>query len=212
MGNPYFVTLTKKTVTADDLESSIALMDRTWRQILHSDAGKRRKISGIRKSECTVRPNNHYHFHYHVIVDGEEAADWLVKSWCSRLQDVTDIKGQDYRSANEDSLKEIFKYFTKLLISNKNGDKEFYSTRNMDVIFQAMKNKRVIQPFGKIRGVKGNNAYVSRVYDMLESGYNTWTWKENDWYDMDGKPLTNYQPTEKFRELVESLNYKKRKK
>lgn len=209
MNQPYFVTLTKKTVPQEQLEESIALMDSTWRRILHSDAGKRRKINGIRKSECTVRPNNHYHFHYHVIVEGKEAAEWLVDSWLSRLSDVADIKAQDFKPADENSLKEIFKYFTKLLTNNSIGDKEFYSTTSMDVVFQAMKRKRVIQPFGNVKAVKDDIDLSNRVYDLLESGYNTWTWKDNDWYGMDGNPLTGYEPNEKFRQLIDKLNPKK---
>lgn len=203
---PYFVTLTKKTVSANELSGSIDLMEKTWRKILHSDAGKRRKIKGIRKCECTIRPNGQYHYHYHVIVEGKESAEWLVNAWLQRLPDSTDVKAQDCKPADDNSLKEMFKYFTKLLIATGPNTKEFYPTKRMDVIFQAMKGKRVIQSFGGFSPVSDDIDELSgQVYSLLEGDIDVWKWKDTDWYNTAGQALTGYTPTQKFKEIVDKL-------
>lgn len=203
MKEPFFVTLTKQTVPGEELRSNIDLMEKVWRQILHSDSNRRRKIKGIRKGECTIRPSSHYHFHYHVIVDGKDAAEWLIKSWLSRLPGVADVQAQDYKPANEDSLKEMFKYFTKLLVSDPNNGREFYPSIRMDVIFQAMKGRRTIQPFGGLRPVEEDiEDLVGQVYDSLEGEDQMWRWSNTDWYNSEGQGLTGYEPNESFKALI----------
>lgn len=207
MKQPYFVTLTKKTVSGDLLKDNIDFMEKTWRKILHSDSGKKKKIRGIRKSECTIRPAGQYHFHFHIIVDGKEAAEWLIQSWLSRLPEEANIIAQDYKPADANSLKEMFKYFTKLLTTTGKDMKKFYPTRRMDVIFKAMKGKRVVQSFGGIRAVNEDLEDLnSQIYDLLEDDIDTWKWRDTDWYNSAGIRLTGYDPTEKFKLLVDSLS------
>lgn len=202
MVDPYFVTLTKQTVDGEQLRDSIDLMEKTWRQILRSDANKKIKIRGIRKAECTIRPKSHYHYHYHVIVDGEDKAKWLINSWLSRLPGVTDSGAQYYTPANETSLKEMFKYFTKLLITDSVGNKEFYPTKRMNIIFTALKGKRTIQPFGGVSAVSEDiDSLVGQIYESLDGADKVWQWRENDWYSPDGEKLTGYEPSEKFKAL-----------
>ena len=202
---PYFVTLTKRTVPTEELEDSIKLMDDTWRRILRSDANRSRKIRGIRKCECTIRPNNHYHYHYHVIVEGEEAAKWLVGSWLSRLPDVTGSASQNIKSADSGSIQELFKYFTKLLTNTGKDGKEFIPAQRMDVIFQLMKGKRVFQSFGKLRSVREDNNFANQIYDIIERNFDVWNWKGTDWYNEDEEALTGYKPSEKLKELADKF-------
>lgn len=206
MTQPYFVTLTKKTVSADQLENSIKLMEDTWRRTIHSDAGKRIKIRGIRKCECTIRPNDHYHFHYHVIVEGEEAAKWLVDSWLKRLPGLADEAAQDVKLADDGSIKEIFKYFTKLITNTGYDKKQFFPPQRMDVIFQVMKNKRVIQPFGGLKGVDEDIDFTNKIYNILDKDFDVWKWDQTDWYNENGEALSGYKPSEKFKELVDRIN------
>ncbi|MBO0953342.1 protein rep, partial [Fibrella forsythiae] len=181
MKDPQFVTLTKQTVPDKDLVASMDLMEKVWRQILRSDANKKRKIKGIRKGECTIRPNNHYHFHYHVIVDGRENAEWLIDAWLTRLKGVADAQAQNYRRADENSLKEMFKYFTKLIVSTADHDKQLYPADRMDVIFLAMKGRRTIQPFGGLHAVADDiDDLVGQVYESLEGADQVWKWSDTD--------------------------------
>lgn len=198
--DPYFVTLTKKTVLEGDLSASIELMGSVWLQILKTWGNKIRKIKGIRKAECTIRPEGLYHYHYHVIIEGKENAEWLLKEWLKRMPDA-EPKAQDMRKANDRSLKELFKYFTKL--TTKVGDKkELFSYERMDVIFKAMYKRRVFQSFG---GVKLYSEDIENItaqeYEHLEECEKKWKWYSCDWIDSLAECLTGYIPNEELKRI-----------
>jgi hypothetical protein len=198
--NPYFVTLTRPTVVETDLVASIDLMGSVWREIMNTRENRKRKVKGIRKAECTIRPNDLYHYHFHVIIEGKENAEWLLKEWLKRMPKANP-KAQDMRKANERSLKELFKYFTKL--TTKVGDKkELFAYARMDVIFRAMYKKRVFQPFG---GVKLFSEEIEDVtaqeYEHLEACEKVWKWSVDDWIDEWGECLTGYTPSEEFKKF-----------
>lgn len=200
----HFVTLTKKTVKATDLKESIELMNKTWRQITNRAIRKRTLFQGVRKAECTIRPNDLYHYHFHVIVSGKQNADWLVKNWLKRLGSLADSKAQDCRKADEQSLKEIFKYFTKLTANSKQGERKLYDYSRMDVIFQAMRNRRVFQPFGGLRILSEEIEDINgQDFECLEEAEQVWKWHSEDWINDCGECLTGYRPTDKFKALFE---------
>lgn len=204
LASPYFVTLTKKTVCRADLKLSIDFMAETWRKILTGREGRKRKVKGVRKAECTIRPNGHYHYHFHVVIEGLSNAQWLVEKWLKEMGDHADSKAQDIRIADEKSLKELFKYFTKLTVKDKGNLIDF---RRMDVIFNALRGKRVYQPFGTVRPVSEEIDKVhSQTYDRLEECERVWNWHVNDWLNEFGECLTGYEPTEKFKALFEPEN------
>ncbi len=149
MADPYFVTLTKKTVVASALLDSIQLMNDVWRKILKSKEGRRRKPKGIRKSECTFgKILWHYHYHFHVIIDGKENAKWLYTNWLKEMGSLSSYKAQDVKPADKGSLIELFKYFSKEEIKLETDQ-----YKRLDVIFTAIRGKRVIQPFGGVKEV-----------------------------------------------------------
>ena len=201
----YFVTLTKKTVKAIDLKESIDLMNKTWRQITNTVIRKKTLFQGVRKAECTIRPNNLYHYHFHIIISGKHNAEWLVKNWLKRMGDLADGKAQDCRKADEQSLKEIFKYFTKLTASDKQGERKLYDYSRMDVIFQAMRNRRVFQPFGGLRILSEDIEDINgQDFECLEEAEQVWKWHSEDWINDLGECLTGYKPSEKFKDLFTS--------
>lgn len=198
----YFVTLTKKTVNADDLKASIELMNRTWRQITDRARHTRNLFQGVRKAECTIRPGGLYHYHFHVIVSGKENAEWLVKNWLKRMKGNADPKAQDLRPADDRSLKEVFKYFTKLTASNKKGERTLYDYSRMDVIFQAMRGRRVFQPFGGLRIVSEELEDVNgQDFECLEEAEQVWQWHSEDWINGAGECLTGYRASDGFKRL-----------
>ena len=79
--SPHFVTLTIPNVKAKDLKKSIEEMNKTISKI--NNNLKRRhstKIKALRKYECTYNSKrNDYHPHFHLIVDGKEESEKLVK-------------------------------------------------------------------------------------------------------------------------------------
>lgn len=169
--------------------------------MVNSREGRRRKIRGIRKAECTVRPNGHYHYHFHVVVDGVDNAKWIVSEWLRIMGKCADSKAQDIRVADEDSLKELFKYFTKLTVKNEGILIDY---KRMDVIFTALRGKRVYQPFGGVKSVSEEIDEVqTQEYELLDECEQVWNWDVNDWINEYGECLTGYEPTEKFKALFE---------
>lgn len=201
----YFVTLTKKTVGAVELRGSIDLMQTTWRKITDRARRTRNGFEGVRKAECTIRPGGLYHYHFHVIVSGRENAEWLVNQWLKRMKSNADAKAQDVRPADEKSLKEVFKYFTKLTTSSKSGERSLYDYSRMDVIFQAMRGRRVFQPFGGLRIVSEELEDINgQDFDCLEQAEQVWQWYSEDWVNDVGECLTGYRASEGFRKLFEN--------
>lgn len=201
----YFVTLTKRTVNGNDLPDSIVLMNKVWKNILDSKVNRMLKIRGIRKSECTIRPDGTFHYHFHVIILGKENAAWLINAWLERLDDYSVREAQDMRILDNNGYKEIFKYFTKLTTSDKSGKKSLYSGKDMDTVFRAMYKRRVYQPFGGLRKVTEDVDIVSvSEFTHLVNEKNIYTWVEEDWYNLDGIELTGYRAPDVLKEMFGS--------
>lgn len=201
----YFATLTKITVTEINLGDSIKLMESAWRRIMTSKTNRKLKVIGLRKVECTIRPNNHYHYHYHVVIQGKSNAEWLVDSWRKRLGNQAGKKGQHITILDESSLHELFKYFTKLTTSkkDKNEERELYDPKRMDVIFRAIRSKRVFQPFGGLKQVTEEiEEITSEEYNQIEPAVKEWTWYSDNYFDTDGVALTNYKPAQKLKTML----------
>lgn len=203
--DPYFVTLTVQTVNSDGLAASMANMAVVWRRIADTARKKRTDFKGVRKAECTIRPGGMYHYHFHLVIEGRENAEWLINAWLQRMGARANVKAQDMRPADERSLKELFKYFTKLSTKDKNGMKVMFSPRRMDTIFQSMSGKRVFQPFGGLRAITEEiERITSQEYENLESGFHLWKWYSEDWVNELGECLTGYNPNEEFAEMLRS--------
>lgn len=166
--NTYMVTLTIKNCIGDDLKESIDEMQKAFIKAKDSikkkyQSGLVKKFEGLRKLECTSLREDDYHPHFHILVKGKQNAELLRNYWVknvnkshliscqhkgvNRKGELVDI--QDVRKADKGSAKEIFKYFTKIIstASTETGERKIYTNR-LDVIFKAMKRKRVFQTFG----------------------------------------------------------------
>lgn len=205
----YFVTLTRPTVPAEGLKEQREKMMKTFTSIRNSRMFRNNDFSGIRKAECTIRPNGHYHFHFHVLVNSKAAADFMVQRWLKMNPD-SDIKAQcveEVDKSNNKSLLEIFKYFTKLIAKLKHEDgteEAFISYTRLNVIFEFMKGQRVFQPFGSLRPVEEDfdEEELEADLDIAEAG-SLWKWAVSDWYNIDtGELLTGYEPAGKLVDLL----------
>ena len=201
--DPYFVTLTLPTVDRNDLKAQIDRMQDTWRKIYR----KAQRVSynrlngtfkGIRKAECTIRPNDKYHFHYHIILSGKGPAEWLINEWLQHFPEANQ-DAQDYRKADENSFKELFKYFTKLTSkTNKTVD-----YKRLNVIFEELRGRRVYQPFGGIKAIDEEDfeelapdIEVKNRFDRI------YRWVDDDWYGLaTGEGLSGKRIPEKIEEL-----------
>lgn len=196
LSQPMFVTLTAPTVPEEFLEDRILQFGNVWRKLMKRSVKLGLRLKGIRKAECTTRPNGQYHYHFHIIVDNSENADWIVTEWL-RLLPSARAEGQDVRHCYGDSqLLELFKYFTKLTAKGgKSGGVEVINPKRLDVIFRALKGKRVYQPFGGISAVKEEITELdSKVVDV-DDGIYEWLWC--DWIDRtSGGLYSGFSPEE----------------
>lgn len=202
-GDRWFVTLTVENCTGDRLPAVLDGMLRAW-QSCRSRLNRTLdcRLVALRKTECTSRREDDYHPHFHAVVQGREAAEALVEAWLKFAPKWTgqrvELAGQDVRECDENGLKELFKYFTKL-----SSDGRRIPAGRLDVIFRAMKGRRVFQPCGftlpdeedpEELEVAGVTPAVSQLGREV-----TWTWdqEEADWIDeATGECLTGHEPPE----------------
>lgn len=203
--DPYFVTLTAPNVMGWELKDEIRRFARCWDKI--RDAARRRDdFQGLRKCECTARPGGEYHFHYHIIVDGEANARWLLDRWLRlNLGANANAKAQDMRPMDKRSLVELFKYFTKLTAYDKQTHKrQPQDPEALDVIFRAMRKTRVFQSFGGFTAVDEDSWEVEAENTDLAAG--VYQWYGHDWYRVgpdggEGEGISGYQPSESVDEF-----------
>lgn len=211
----YFVTLTRPTVPAEELEDQRKKMLCAFKKIRNSRIFQKSNWSGIRKAECTIRPEGRYHYHYHVLINSKEGAEFLVSRWLTLNPDA-DIKAQciekvnrNGRGTDKGSLLEIFKYFTKLIakVKSENGtEKPYISYTRLNVIFEFMKGQQVFKPFGSLKPVYEDFGDDELVAELdIEQANSIWRWATSDWFNIDtGELLSGYEPASKLVELINS--------
>ena len=157
----YFATLTTPTVHFTQAKKQLESLSRAFTKILaaarqQAFKGKRKKFKALRKLEFTVRPNGRIHFHYHILVEGKENANFLVQQWLKK-NPTAKSAAQDVRLATPGSLKEMFKYITKP--STKIDGKVHHFPSDSESIeatnaaYEACKGRRLLQPFGGLKKV-----------------------------------------------------------
>lgn len=210
MRDPYFVTLTGPTVPEEALTNRIKEFAVAWSLITKTKYWGAHKPNGIRKAECTLRPDGHYHYHFHVIIDGRENAEWLINQWLKRIEGSS-IKAQDMRPVRQGEYLEIFKYFTKLISTDKSAGKErrYIDFKRLNVVFESLKGKRVYQPFGTIKAVREEIDEEQLISEESSEEYmQLWRWITDVGYvNDDGEILTgDYELPSFIKELCGGLH------
>jgi hypothetical protein len=142
----YLVTLTAPTIKKEDLKAEIQMYLDAFVRIKDKMRKQNQILKGIRKLEITYNPiKKLYHPHFHIIIEGKNHANNLRDNWLKSFPNAN-IKAQDVQKADANSLKEIFKYFTKITADNKN--EPTITLPALDAIFAAVKGRRVFQSFG----------------------------------------------------------------
>jgi len=208
----HFVTLTVPNVSAELLSEMIDTMQSEFRRI--SDLAGWRKIPfiGFRKLECTYNPErNDYHPHYHIVVSGECAANFLLEQWLERFPNAA-RSAQDVRRCDDNDVFELFKYFTKIISSTSTqsgtvGNRSIY-VMALDVIFRAVVGRRTFQSFGfKLPKSVTDDAESQELADKIGSdGVYRWVQEMSDWIDFEsGEMLTGYIPSESLKNLIQRI-------
>ncbi len=213
---PHFVTLTIPNVQGHELHGVVremlAAVRPIARAIRHTDG---LELKAVRKLETTYSPRRRdYHPHLHLIVNSGEAAHALVRRWL-KVFPAADAKAQDVRRcAGEGAMRELFKYFTKLVVMGLDGERTAPHPLVLDTIFKAVKGLRTFQPMGFVSRVK-----VDADDEALELDAGTvspikpdsrgrirWQWVGDDWMDYgSGELLSGFTPTDSMRELVKRI-------
>ena len=191
----HFVTLTRPNVSAHLLRSEIKTMLSELREIQNGFFRKNKiQFRGIRKIECTYNiKRDDYHPHFHLIVSGREQAYLLRDLWVKR-NPTANLAAQDIRKCDENSLLELFKYFTKII-----QDGKLYA-QPLDNIFRAIRRVRVFQPFGIRKVSEEIEELISEEYE-IQMREVVWIWRDDqqsgDWYSVEtGEGLTGYAPND----------------
>lgn len=198
--DPYFVTLTVPNVPGPELKTTIVEMIQNLKRI--KDVFRQRRdfrLKGIRKLECTHNSiSNEFHPHFHLIVDSEQSGNELIREWLKRYPDAT-LKAQNIKKADDNSLLELFKYFTKIVTSKdvtRTGTsiELNINPEALDTIFKAMHRLRVFQSMGikKVEICEDIEEIQSQEIDGIEAKTDVWVWEQSasDWVTADGELLT----------------------
>jgi hypothetical protein len=152
----FMVTLTLPNCTGEDLKQTISKMIKAFQLIkdsgrkLYQRKGTKNILTGFRKIECTYNYKlKNFHPHLHIVVTKQSAAEYIKDSWLKHFKEATE-KAQDIRAADINSVKELFKYFTKFWESKKSRSNIKYKTdwRALDKIFCSIRGLRIFQTFG----------------------------------------------------------------
>ncbi len=205
----YFVTLTVPNCPGEELQATIKEMkvvfNRIRQRITMQFRGKKRaaQLVGLRKLETTYNVHcNNYHPHFHLIVNDRAVADDLRKYWLTHFQEAS-WDNQDVKKADNGSVMELMKYFTKI-ISSKSKER-LILVEPLDVIFQAVAGERTFQAFNvKVTKETTDEEAEALAEELSTEAIYEWSQLATDWVDIEtGELLTRYEPDPQFRALVE---------
>lgn len=217
--DPYFVTLTDKTVKGKALKKTIESRYKVIREIQKKATRKKlNRFDGTRKTEVTIRPNNLYHAHYHYIISGKKNAEFIIKEWLKRCP-TAHKSAQDMRPiTNTEQFLEMAKYETKSIVDdrNKGGKRQRQCPKKLDVVYRALHKKRTFQPFGSMvrykeeeEGGFDEKELEAKTETEKPAGVYKYDAKSFDWLHIITKEaLTKFKPSENIKGLFGYKNFK----
>jgi hypothetical protein len=213
---PYFVTLTAKSLPKTRLSKRMQDMNRGFRIITARNRkralrGKGVRLVGIKSLECNFNPDKRtYNPHLHMIVATKEMAEIIISEWLKLCPyPYASRKAQKMRRVtnNEKALIEIVKYgskiFTEPNVTIKSKDKanrDIYAAA-LDNIFDAMKACRIFDRFGFNLPTTARETHATALKE-----YDEWEFdpKQFDWRQLSNEnTLSGYLPPEELRNLLE---------
>ncbi len=207
---PYFLTLTVKSVPFHRLRDHMRCMIKEFQAIIETYRKREQRgtgfsLIGIKSLESNYNPTTkEYNPHFHVIVANKRMAEILFSEWLQRRKRKGRInrKGQMMRKVRdtERDLIEVVKYGSKIFTEQdiyakgKNRDKKGKSTiyaGALNNIFHAMRGLRIFERFGfNIPDSKPATKQARVVNDYYEWQFHA---PSADWLSTDtGNPLSNF--------------------
>ena len=216
--DPYFITLTVKSVSKKLLHKRIRDVLRAFKLIIdkhrkRNQRGDTIRLMGLKAVECNFNPiKKTYNPHIHLIVPNKLIADTLLCDWQSKwTTKFVNPKGQLAVKVynKEKALIEIIKYGSKIFTEPDVNNKT-YSTVNrtlyvaaLNNIFTVMKNLRIFERFGFNLPMA---SFKPIIAPTITKNYNEWNFdlKSHDWLNSKNDDvLTEYMPHSDLVELLE---------
>lgn len=214
LDEPYMLTLTIPDAHVGDanLKATAEKMIANWRTV-YSHVRKKWfvkeaiEVQGFRGFECTgswlkKEKRHKYHPHFHIIVDGLAIAQDMRTKWLQLNPGATEIN-QRIVPANEGSMKEILKYFTKFFdkkyrtVTTRDGKKKKVcykkeiNIHRLDVMMQSFDGLRLFNAFGIKKLIDDEEEEIfdnleAQTYDDVEVAVTKWFWHDvaSDWVDI----------------------------
>jgi len=215
--DPYFVTLTVKSVPAKRLNIMVDKVNKGFKRINNKYArrhqrGTGQKLVGIRTSECNYNPiKKTYNPHLHILVANRQMAEILVEEWLQLWGNKFTSRHAQFIRKVEDSerdLIEIIKYNTKIFTKPKKDDKKnnpikIY-VKAMYNIIVAMKGHRIINRFG-FNLPKNNKSKENVITSLTSYDKSKYSLKDTDWVNEEtGEFLSNYKLDPELKDLLKN--------
>lgn len=236
LDDPYMITLTipdghvgdlNLRETADDMISK-------WRKIYKSVRKKWMEkegieVKGFRSMEVTgswhkKEKRHKYHPHFHIIIDGYAIAKDIQQKWLELNPGATEIN-QRIVEANEGSMKEILKYFTKFFdkkhrtVTTRKGKvkrvcyKKEINVHRLDIMLNSLDGLRLFNAFGIKKILEDKDSEIfdnleSQRYEELEVQVTKWFWQDitSDWVDItSGECLTGNSRSPGEQDMHDSI-------
>lgn len=224
MEEKWFLTLSRPNVVGPELLDEIRYYLKTVRKIQRNLREEQKlEFSSLRKIECTYNEVvNTYHPHFHFIFDSQEAAQAFLDQWLDR-NSVANVgkaraailnKGNQLKQANDRSVAELFKYFTKVVSKSQTKAANGIVTSDyrihleaLDTMFQAMAKVRTFQPCGVIKAVS-EDVEPEQAVDSGREQVNHWKWLRHDWVNVETEAaLTGFVPSEHQERISSRVVY-----
>lgn len=215
MQDKWFLTLSRPNVAGPKLADEIQYYLATARLIQRHLREKRKlDFSSLRKIECTYNEGvNTYHPHFHFIFDSWEAANAFLHEWLARNPTAKLDKGNQLKKADNKSVVELFKYFTKV-VSKSSTKVNGVATSDyrihleaLDTMFQAMAGVRTFQPCGVIKYIS-EDVEPEQAVDSGRAEVNHWKWLSHDWVNVETQAaLTGFVPSENQQRIAKQVVY-----
>jgi hypothetical protein len=212
MKNPMFLTFTRKSVYADELEPTFQDMKRAFVNVkrnMQKTYGI--KLIAMRKTESQYNyvGNGQYTYnpHFHIIADLLPCQALLLKTmWLNQFsQDIASPDAQDMRKADEKTILELFKYEVKPVTQNKEGK---LSPEALNVIYESLYKQKCIQAYGmKADRLTEEQEQEIETLPASEPKTDVWTFKGLNYFNADGESLTNFVPSEKDMQFFAITGY-----
>ena len=137
---PTLVTLTVPNVALSELRSTVDSMAHQFRLIIRQLRRAGHEIGAVRVTEVTGNSVDSLHPHFHVLARSEALGRAILDSWLERHPKAVRA-AQDVREADTESLRELFKYLTKLTSTDR-------APKVLDGILSEMWGKHLVRPYG----------------------------------------------------------------